>query len=65
MTITINLTIVVTTLVAFFFGMLFALALDVMATPTAEELAADKADKEMEMMEMEMFMKVMGACPTK
>jgi hypothetical protein len=65
MTITINLTIVVTTLVSFCFGMLFALALDVMATPTPEEIAAEKADKEMEMMEMEMFMKVMGACPTK
>jgi hypothetical protein len=65
MTITINLTIVVTTLVSFCFGMLFALALDIMATPTPEEIAADKADKEMEMMEMEMFMKVMGACPIK
>jgi hypothetical protein len=39
--------------------------LDYLGTPTVEETAAWKAKEELEMMEMEMFMKVMGACPTK
>ena len=65
MTITINQNTVITVLVSFFLGALFTFTLDIMATPTPEEIAAEKADKEMEMMEMEMFMKVMGACPTK
>jgi hypothetical protein len=69
MTITINQNTVVTVLVSFFLGALFAFTLDIMATPTPEEIAAEKAEQEMEnkkaMMEMEMMMKVMGACPIK